>query len=601
MSDVFHESFYPHFCALHFQFVAISDIIKLEISLMKYRYGQVMMMRKLRSKIIATIVVCVLIVAVSIGLFSHRIASGIVADEASEKFYNISKSYANEFSLMFCAISNITDTIAIDLGTNFDIDQFKNDPTYRDDFILNTGHRIQSIGAQNDNIQGIYVALDPTLTDQVYESWFISDNAGSFLYQTPEDISEFYPENEDMGWFYEPFHQKKGVWSEPYTDATLNVKMISYTTPIIVNQQVVGIVGIDICFESILDIIDEMRFYDNGYPFLIDNHYHIITHPDFEVGTSLTNIDNENLQVITDAIDKSPSGVVSYVYKGNDKLLGYSQLINGWYFLASAEVDQINAQVTKLSQMILILSILIAVIAMIIGFKLSSYITKPLNKLIKLADQIGSGDYHIGLHEGRNDEIGHLFDSFYRMSQEINANQNALKALTQDMTYQAYHDPLTRLPNRRFAQKRLHAHIESYTSEMDITGIMLIDLNDFKSINDTYGHNAGDQALIHATEMMHHSISENDELFRFGGDEFLLIFKQLPSLNHIEKLVDRIWNSIRKPIDFGSGDVQVSASIGITILTDDNSNYDILLKQTDIAMYHAKKTSGTYQFYQDMV
>ncbi len=93
-----------------------------------------------------------------------------------------------------------------------------------------------------------------------------------------------------MKWYYDPIRTGKGVWSMPYTDATINVKMISYTKAIFAGKQLIGVAGIDLSFSDIFKTISEIVLYDSGYGILTDSSYHVIVHPELQEGTDISKL-----------------------------------------------------------------------------------------------------------------------------------------------------------------------------------------------------------------------------------------------------------------------------------------------------------------------
>lgn len=555
-------------------------------------------MSKISLRIILSLTLVIMIVAGIFGFLSQNLASDILKKESSEKFKSISESHAHEFSILLKGIESTVDTIVTLAGADFDIEGFQNNEAYRNDYMNELNTILESIGEGNDIIQGLYVAIDPSLTGRVYESWFVYDSPGSFIYQEPEDISEFYPENADMDWYYNPISAGEGVWSMPYTDATIRLKMISYTAPIYSEDQLIGVAGIDISFEEILETILSMKFYESGYAVLLDHNHRVIIHPEIIEGTAILDIGEEDMPKVVEALTSQPSGVVNYIYQSQRKLLGFSRLINGWYFLVIADSKEINEPLIRLRQDIILISLLVTAVAVLIGIRLSSGMVAQLNQLIHFTKEIREGRYDVEIHKTSDDELGQLVRSFAEMSHEINRSQSDLRARSNDMEHQALHDPLTRLPNRRYSEKKLLRLLEDYSPAMDLVGIMSIDLNAFKQINDTYGHGTGDVLLMHISEMMRHAISSEDDLCRFGGDEFLVIFRKVPTHDHLNRLIRRLQQSMSTPLTFNESTIHVTGSIGVAFITDRNMDMKELLKQADTAMYEAKKKGNdTYFIY----
>jgi diguanylate cyclase (GGDEF)-like protein/PAS domain S-box-containing protein len=153
----------------------------------------------------------------------------------------------------------------------------------------------------------------------------------------------------------------------------------------------------------------------------------------------------------------------------------------------------------------------------------------------------------------------------------------------------AYHDSLTGLPNRKLFSDRLGIALAQARRNQKKVGIAMLDLDNFKTVNDTLGHDVGDQLLIATTERLITALRKSDAIARFGGDEFLLV---LPSLNEIEdaiQVAQKIFDSISKPFHIDTHQLTVTTSIGIAFYPQDGTDEGTLLKNADIAMYLAKQ------------
>ncbi len=158
----------------------------------------------------------------------------------------------------------------------------------------------------------------------------------------------------------------------------------------------------------------------------------------------------------------------------------------------------------------------------------------------------------------------------------------------------AFYDPLTGLPNRRLLQDRLSQTLASSVRTGRENGLLFIDLDNFKSINDTLGHDIGDQLLQEAANRIQHCIREGDTVARFGGDEFVVILNELNSLeiraaNQIESIVTKMLSLLRRPYQLFGQSFRITSSIGATLFGEQKVSIEEILKQADIAMYQAKK------------
>ena len=164
----------------------------------------------------------------------------------------------------------------------------------------------------------------------------------------------------------------------------------------------------------------------------------------------------------------------------------------------------------------------------------------------------------------------------------------------------AHHDTLTGLPNRTLFFDRLGIALAQSQRNQKGVAITMLDLDNFKDVNDTLGHDVGDLLLKAAAERLSAELRKGDTVARFGGDEFLLI---LPDLNVIEdaiQVAQKILDSFRKPFLIDTHQLILTTSIGIAVYPQDGTEEDILLKNADKAMYQAKQTGrDRYQLYKE--
>lgn len=153
----------------------------------------------------------------------------------------------------------------------------------------------------------------------------------------------------------------------------------------------------------------------------------------------------------------------------------------------------------------------------------------------------------------------------------------------------AYHDPLTNLPNKRYLIDELNLAIESAQYSGSKLGLLFIDLDGFKMINDTMGHHSGDCLLIKISERIKTALRKrSDFVARIGGDEYIVVVENIETKEGIEYISQRILGSFENPIIIEQQECLVSASIGVAIFPHDGENSEELMKNADIAMYKAK-------------
>lgn len=162
----------------------------------------------------------------------------------------------------------------------------------------------------------------------------------------------------------------------------------------------------------------------------------------------------------------------------------------------------------------------------------------------------------------------------------------------------SFHDPLTGLPNRVLFNDRLEHGLAQAKRHNWTLAVMFLDLNGFKGINDTYGHDIGDRVLQTISQRLKENTRDDDTVSRHGGDEFLYLLMEVRDERDIALIAQNILNAIQVPCDVGVHDLTISASIGISIFPKDGTTADRLVKRADKAMYHAKQTKSGYAFAQ---
>ena len=228
--------------------------------------------------------------------------------------------------------------------------------------------------------------------------------------------------------------------------------------------------------------------------------------------------------------------------------------------------------------------------------------------LVKLADKaLEEGiDQHTEIHVvssfNRETWLECFLTSFHRGEERhllLMANDiTSRKKVEDELQYMATHDALTGLPNRNLFQDRLDlAMARAYRYDQRLA-VMLLDLDHFKLINDTYGHPIGDELLKVVGERLTECLRKSDTVARMGGDEFTFIFSDIINPEHVEIIAHKILTAINQPVELGGIVHHPTASLGISLYPQQGNEPDILLKKADIAMYASKQFRNRFTIYQ---
>jgi diguanylate cyclase (GGDEF)-like protein len=280
---------------------------------------------------------------------------------------------------------------------------------------------------------------------------------------------------------------------------------------------------------------------------------------------------------------------------GDDRLggvrLGYS--LAGTVEIVEEARRDLLARSAQAREQQLRISLLAVLAMLLLGIVLSLLVSRglvsPIRKLAGWAREIERGNFEKCLDSARSDEVGELIRGFGRMGEAVQRHHDDVRRL-------AYLDSLTGLPNRLMFRELLDRRLAEAQGHGTPLALLFIDLDDFKRINDTLGHDSGDEVLVQAAERLRRCLldaeaaarGEEPMAARFGGDEFVVLVGGDDAREHAAHLSEAILATLRESFVANTRQVFLNASIGITVFPDDATTSHMLLKNGDIAMYQAK-------------
>ncbi|RQW75222.1 EAL domain-containing protein [Lysinibacillus composti] len=417
----------------------------------------------------------------------------------------------------------------------------------------------------------------------------------------------------EYNWYKDAISNKgEVIWTEPYLDFVSPKVIISAAKAVEGPEGILGVISLDFSLAEISHTISKSKVGEDGLVILLSSSGTMLANGDNVISNSL--FGNQHFEMIKATKERH----VPYEIN-NEKYLLHSNTIkqNGMTIVTAINEKEIRSNVIKS-----LLPILVAGVLCLVLFSFIAYIgtlrgVKPLKKLGTLMATVESGNYHVFARERDYKEVARLAKGFNSMIQaikkrdrdliisneelksteerlrskyeELKESQRILKASEEKVKQLASYDSLTGLLNRRSLLEVLYKEVENNTNQM-LKAIIFLDLDNFKVINDSLGHSFGDKLIIEVAKLLNSISIKKKDVARISGDEFILLFHDLKSIEQVEWISSEIISVFDSPVVVNGKSLNISASIGVAIYPIHATTTEELLKIADMAMYRAKET-----------
>lgn len=252
---------------------------------------------------------------------------------------------------------------------------------------------------------------------------------------------------------------------------------------------------------------------------------------------------------------------------------------------AQARLNENNAAASRARYLSVAIAVVVSFVALALGLYVVRSVTTALQNALRVANNIADGKLGNRIVSSVRDETGQLLDALARMDQQLRQ--------------MIYYDPLTSLPNRFLFTECLKQMIVAVPSaQHKLNGVMMIDMDRFKGVNDSMGHAVGDELLRKAAERLRACVRAGDTVARLGGDEFAVLLPDILRQDDLEEIARTIIDKFEEHFMLNEKEVFVSCSIGVALHPTDSAGADDLMKYADSAMYHAKRSGRRgFRFY----
>ena len=442
-----------------------------------------------------------------------------------------------------------------------------------------------------DNVE-LYLRESGTNVRQVYQVAKIGDRTK--LLHT----DQFDPRNRP--WYQSSSNSKTPVWSKIYSNYVTHWPTITLAKAVFKeNHEFLGVIATDLTLNELSRFLRKLEVDHNSVAYIVDEEGYVVATSGMElpeknakdfpermlaremktplIGETARQLNYKDLSSAQTQHLQTSKGAVEVAVSS----LGRRQGLNWTTVVVVPRADFMNGINNGFLQSIAI-AIACIIFALTIGLMIVERVIRDIRKLTAAVKRFGDGEPLTDLKIHRTDEIGILAQTFAEM-------ENKLRF-----------DGLTQVANREYLFSQInYLQKQAKVKARDFEGftLLFIDLDRFKLVNDSYGHDAGDQVLVIIAARLRAAVRDTDEVARYGGDEFVLLLKETKSSIDINIMVEKIISVVEKPIALDNVIVSVGASIGWASFPDDGDDYVRLIKVADSRMYHKKRDRKSTQMH----
>ena len=473
----------------------------------------------------------------------------------------------------------------------------KNDLTSWLDMHLNAvrelANRLVIWGLQNrDQLQRETEAIRRTFDD--LHACYIADEKATTI--------AFYPEVNPAGRYmigvnfsYRPYYKKvrdtlKHTFTKVFVAKFALKPVVGIAVPAVKEGRFIGYAYCGLKLEHVEEVVRKSSLKEGVYITIVDPHGKVIVSA-FEDTAPLSVFYPGNVETVKHGIPIVHRGndfhtlkvgkyMYSYFYKQEDM-----RKDTGWKVATFISVKPYMATLFSYLSGNFISIMILSALSFLASKALGGVISNPLERLARTVDSLTrtiERDPKVNMPQTNLLELSLLSRAFKELTTKLNSYMEELRKL-------AYYDPLTGLPNRTLLRDRIESAIARSHRNGTKTAILFIDLDYFKTVNDTLGHEAGDKILVQVANRLSSVFREIDTVARFGGDEFVAVVSDVRDIKDIITIAEKVLRLFDTPFDAEGEDVYLSASIGIALYPDNGKDPSTLIKNADIAMYKAKE------------
>lgn len=448
-----------------------------------------------------------------------------------------------------------------------------------------------NVSANSDDVKGIKGFNEMTRnlslicsSDTIVSSWIISEQNGMLVSGSGEVLSaDEYGLNDEYWYGRYLSGIETGSYICTYSEQGIfGTDVVSVIVPVSKNGSVFAFCGLEVTANSVFDILSQYSFNKGTYP-LIAAGGEVIHRPDTEEFRQKFNLNDPPFIKLLSSSSVYSDGLDSYISESGNEVYYYckSNGISGWNVIVLYDSSEINGGIYSIFMRQFIILLCMCALLVIYIVNILHRESAPLHEIRDCTKEITSGNYNYRIKNITKNELGTVAQNVNRIAEIMQAKNSVINSYNTT-------DVLTGLKNRSAMYERLNDIIQTREEGRSRFALMFVDIDNFRWLNETLGHNYGDEVLSRFGSIIKEQLPNDMSVFRFSGDEFIIIKEFDTDYSEVYSAIDNLHNRFNNPIEIMNDKIYIKFSIGVSIFPDDDVTPERLLRNAETALHRAK-------------
>lgn len=362
-------------------------------------------MKKISHVIVSAISFLVIASTVIVVVLSTSMAQKAIINEAKERVAATTSQYVNEMNINFQQYENLVQDISALLRSSYDVDQLWN-RVYNDQYVTDLEGFTANLASVYRELYGLYIYINPDRQKGISALWY--SNGERIKVDPVEEYKTYIANDPSWDFYYNTVQSETDIWMDPYYDAEIDANVISYCAPVYIDGQLIAVVGIDLNFSELQNLVSGIKPYESGYAFMVNQRQYYVYHDTY---TTADNLESTGMGVLAEGMNQSNKGLMTTMVNGENCYVSFERMLNGYMLVIVAPEAEVQAACTEMASFGAMAGVGVVIVAVVLALFISRSISKPITKVVEDMKLMEEGNFtgaaHIAYLKNKN-EIGIL-------------------------------------------------------------------------------------------------------------------------------------------------------------------------------------------------